>query len=66
MQDVLLFPFAEYWWAYAAFVVFVVAVLSFDLGVFSSKAHEVTLKEATVRSVIFISLALLFCVGLYY
>jgi tellurite resistance protein TerC len=66
MQDILLLPFANYWWAYAAFVVFVVGVLSFDLGIFSRKAHEVTLKEASIRSVVFISLALLFCLGLYY
>jgi tellurite resistance protein TerC len=33
---------------------------------FSRKAHEVTLREAPIRSVIFISLALLFCLGLYY
>jgi tellurite resistance protein TerC len=64
-MDVLLFPFAEYWWAYAAFVVFIVAVLAFDLGVFSRNAHEVPLREAALRSVVFIGLALAFNAALY-
>ncbi len=65
-MDVLLFPWAQYWWAYVAFVVFIVAVLSFDLGVFSRNAHEVPLREAAIRSIVFIGLALAFNVALYY
>jgi tellurite resistance protein TerC len=30
----MLFPFAEYWWFYAAFIAFVLVVLALDLGVF--------------------------------
>ena len=30
----LLFPFAEYWWFYAAFIGFVLVLLALDLGVF--------------------------------
>ena len=66
MQDLLLFPFAEYWWAYGAFVLLIVTVLAFDLGVFSRKAHEVSLREAAVRSVVFVGMALAFNAGLYY
>ena len=64
-MDVLLFPLAQYWWAYAAFVVFIITVLAFDLGVFSRNAHEVTLREASIRSIVFILLALAFNAALY-
>jgi tellurite resistance protein TerC len=64
-MDVLLFPFAQYWWAYAAFVAFIVAVLAFDLGVFSRNAREVPVREAIVRSVAFVALALAFNAALY-
>lgn len=65
MQDVLLFPFTDYWWVYAAFVAFIGAVLAFDLGLFSRQAHEVTVREAVVRSIVFVALALAFNAGLY-
>jgi tellurite resistance protein TerC len=58
--DVLLFPFAEYWWFYAGFLVFVLAVLALDLGVFHREAHEVGAKEAATWSVIWVALALVF------
>ncbi len=60
-----LFPFAEYWWFYLAFTAFVLLLLSLDLGVFHRKAHAVSIKEATVWSVIWISLALVFNFLLY-
>lgn len=56
----LFFPFAEYWWFYAAFIVFVLAVLALDLGVFHKHAHEVSFKEASAWTAIWISLALVF------
>lgn len=55
-----LFPFADYWWFYAAFLVFVCAMLALDLGVFNRKAHVVSFKEATVWSVVWVALALIF------
>ncbi len=60
-----LFPFAEYWWFYLAFTAFVLILLSLDLGVFHRKAHAVSFKEATVWSIIWISLALVFNYLLY-
>jgi tellurite resistance protein TerC len=66
VQDILLFPFAEYWWAYGGFLLLIVTVLAFDLGVFSRKAHEVTLREAGIRSVVFVGMALAFNAALYY
>ncbi len=56
----LLFPISEYWWFYGAFTLFVLVVLALDLGVFHKKAHEVSVKEATVWTVIWVGLALLF------
>ncbi len=56
----ILFPFAEYWWFYVAFVAFVLVVLALDLGVFHKKAHEVSIKEASAWTAVWISLALVF------
>ncbi|MDI1240956.1 MAG: TerC family protein [bacterium] len=62
----MLFPFAEYWWFYAAFLLFVLFMLALDLGVFNRKAHVVSFKEAAVWSAVWVTLALTFCVGFYY
>ena len=40
-------------------------MLALDLGVFHRKAHVVSIKEATIWSVVWISLALVFNLGLY-
>lgn len=56
----MLFPFADYWWFYAGFTIFVLIVLALDLGVFHKKAHEVSFKEASVWTSIWIGLALIF------
>lgn len=61
----ILFPFAEYWWFYAAFLVFVLSMLALDLGVFNRKAHVVSFKEATAWSVVWVTLALVFNFILY-
>jgi tellurite resistance protein TerC len=60
-----LFPFAEYWWFYALFTGAVLGLLALDLGVFHRDAHEVRFKEAATWSVVWISLALLFCFALW-
>lgn len=65
-MDTILFPFAEYWHIYLGFTVFVLVMLALDLGVFHRKAHEVSFKEATMWSVVWVSLALLFNVAFYY
>lgn len=61
-----LFPFAEYWMFYAGFLVFVLAMLALDLGIFNRKDHVVSFKEATVWSVIWVALALVFAGGFYW
>ena len=65
MTDVLFFPFSEYWWFYAGFTAFVLLLLAIDLGVFHREAHEVSFKEATTWSVIWVVLALAFNYGFY-
>ena len=65
MEDLLLIPFADYWWAYAGFIIALLAILAFDLGVFSKPGTVPSLKSASIRSVIFILLALAFNYGLY-
>lgn len=60
-----LFPFATYWWFYLGFTAFVLVLLALDLGVFHRKAHAVSFREATIWSVIWISLAMAFNYGFY-
>ncbi len=55
-----LFPFAEYWWFYAAFMAFVLGLLAIDLGIFNRVAHVVSFKEATIWTVVWVTLALVF------
>ena len=55
-----LFPFAEYWWLYGGFTLFVLAMLALDLGVFHRKQHTVSFKEASIWTAVWISLALVF------
>jgi tellurite resistance protein TerC len=62
----VLFPMAEYWWFYLLFTGFVLLALALDLGVFHRKAHEVSFREASVWTAIWISLALLFNLLFYY
>jgi tellurite resistance protein TerC len=64
-MTVQLFPFTEYWWFYLAFTAFVFFLLALDLGVFHRQAHAVSIREAAIWSVVWISLALLFNYGLY-
>ena len=61
----VLFPFAEYWWFYGLFTLFVLTMLALDLGVFHRKAHAVSFNEASIWSVVWVSLALVFNYLLY-
>jgi tellurite resistance protein TerC len=48
------------------FNLFVLAMLALDLGVFHRKAHTVSIKEASIWSVVWICLAMIFNVGVYF
>jgi tellurite resistance protein TerC len=60
MENIILFPFADYWLFYVGFTTFVLIMLALDLGVFHRDAHEVTFKESLTWSIVWISLALIF------
>ncbi|MFC0343233.1 TerC/Alx family metal homeostasis membrane protein [Epilithonimonas hispanica] len=50
----------------AGFIIVVVVLLLLDLGVFNKKAHEVSSKEATTWTVVWISLSMVFSVVVYW
>ncbi len=66
MENVVLFPIADYWGFYAGFTLFVLFVLAMDLGVFHRQAHEVSFKEALTWSIVWVALALTFNVAFYF
>ena len=61
-----LFPFADVWWFYVFFTLLIAALLAVDLGFFHKKAHRVTMREATGWAVVWVGVALLFNVALYF
>jgi tellurite resistance protein TerC len=52
-------------WLWAGFVLFVISMLTLDLGVFHRKAHVVTFREAAAWCSFWVSLALLFNLGIF-
>jgi len=52
-------------WLWIGFNLFVLSMLALDLGVFHRHAHKVSIKEATIWSVVWIALAMIFNLGLY-
>jgi tellurite resistance protein TerC len=53
-------------WAWVGFLAVVLALLAIDLGVFQRESHAVTMREAASWTVVWITLALLFNVGVYF
>lgn len=51
-------------WLWVGFNAFVLAMLAIDLGVFHRSAHEVSVKEAAIRSTVWAALALRFTYGI--
>ena len=47
-------------WMWAGFLAFVLAMLALDLGVFHREAHKVTVKEAAIWSVVWVTCGLAF------
>ena len=52
-------------WLWAGFTVFVLLMLALDLGVFHRKAHVVSVREAAGSYVFWVSLAILFNIGIF-
>ena len=61
-----IFPFATFWPIYLLFSISVSLILWWSLRTFGRKAHEVSLREATVSALSWFGLALLFNVLLYF
>lgn len=57
---------AESPWLWAGFIVFVLAMLAIDLGLFQRKAHVIGMREAAGWTVVWITLALAFNVVVYF
>lgn len=53
-------------WLWVGFNLFVLAMLALDLGVFHRHTHAVSVKEATIWSVVWIALSLAFNILLYF
>lgn len=53
-------------WHWFGFLAFLVMMLALDLGVFNKKQHEIKIKEALVWSSVWITLALLFNLLIFY
>jgi len=51
---------------WVGFTVFVLAMLALDLGVFHRRAHAVHVREALLWTLVWISLAMIFNVGVYF
>jgi tellurite resistance protein TerC len=62
---VILFPISEYWPFYLGFLLLVFVLLALDLGVFHRQAHAVSIREAAGWSVVWVTVAMLFNLGLY-
>ena len=52
-------------WFWVLFNLFVLGMLALDLGVFHREAHVIRAKEAAIWTAVWVSLALLFALGLY-
>ena len=53
-------------WFWIGFILFVLAMLAIDLGVFHRQAHAVSVKEALIWSAVWITISLLFNVFIYF
>jgi tellurite resistance protein TerC len=52
------------WWIF--FGVFIFVMLALDLGVFNRKVHVIKMKESLLWTAFWVTLALLFCAGIYF
>jgi tellurite resistance protein TerC len=53
-------------WLWCGFISFVVLMLALDLGVFHRRAHEVSMREAFHWTLVWVGLAMAFCVLVYF
>lgn len=65
LKNLVLFPWSEYSWFYSGFVVMIIVLILVDLGLVQKRGHKISLKESVAWFVIWVSLAFVFCVGLW-
>ncbi len=53
-------------WLWAIFIAFIILMLALDLGVFHRRLHEISMKEATSWTIVWVCLALSFTVFVYF
>ena len=53
-------------WIWSGFILFVLAMLALDLGVFHRKAHVVSMREALGWSAVWVALGLAFTIFVYF
>lgn len=53
-------------WFGLAFGIIIIGMLALDLGVFRRNSHQVSVREATIWSIVWVSLALAFNFGIYW
>jgi tellurite resistance protein TerC len=61
----ILFPFAEYWWIYAAFAVLILGLLTMDLALFHRRPRVIGFAESLGWTGIWTALALIFAFVLH-
>ena len=53
-------------WLWVGFLVFVITMLAIDLGIFHREAHAVSVREAATWTAVWVTLALLFCLLIFF
>ena len=53
-------------WLWLGFSIFIVVMLSLDLGLFNRKAHQITYREAWIWTAVWISLAMIFAAVVFH
>jgi len=53
-------------WFWIGFIIFMIAMLALDLFVLNRKSHIIKPREALLQTAMWVSLALLFCLGVYF
>ncbi len=61
-----LFPMERVWWLYGLFLLMILGSLFLDMRRRNGNEHEIGHREALCNLLLWVSLALLFCVGLYF
>jgi tellurite resistance protein TerC len=59
-------PISGSTWLWVGFSLFIVTMLSLDLGLLNRKAHTITYREASIWSAVWVTLAMIFCGLVFY